>query len=77
MTVNCVPVSSATVAMAGLTANDTSVADSTTREAEPLTDPCLAVMFAVPADCPVAVPNVLMVATLAAEELQVTALLMT
>lgn len=53
---NCVPVCSATVALAGETWIDARVDDATTTAALPLTDPCCAVMVAVPADSPVAWP---------------------
>jgi pyruvate/2-oxoglutarate/acetoin dehydrogenase E1 component len=47
---NCVPVCSATVAVAGETCTDDRVDEATTRAAVPVTDPCCAVMVAVPAD---------------------------
>jgi hypothetical protein len=48
------------------------VDDATTTAAFPLTDPCDAVMVAVPADWPVARPKLVILTTLLAEELQVT-----
>ena len=73
---NCVPVCSATVALGGETCMDFRVDDATTTAAVPLTDPCCAVMVAVPADWPVAKPKLVILTTLLAEELQVTALVM-
>ena len=73
---NCARVCCATVALAGVICTDVSGDDSTTRAAVPLTEPCCAVMVAVPADWPVTWPELLMLATLLAEELHVTALVM-
>ena len=72
MALNWVAVCSATVAVAGVTVTVLRVDDSTTNAALPLTEPCWAVMVAVPADWPVTWPKLLMLATLVAEELQVT-----
>lgn len=72
MALNWVAVCSATLALAGVTVTELRAEDSTTNAAVPLTEPCCAVMVAVPADCPVTWPKVLILATLGAEELQVT-----
>jgi len=72
MALNCVAVSAATVAVAGVTCSWLRVEESTTNAAVPLTEPCCAVMVAVPADWPVTWPKLLILATLVAEELQVT-----
>src|SRR5271154_499945 len=64
---NCVPVCSATVALGGETCTDFRVDDATTTAAVPLTDPCCAVMFAAPADSPVAWPKLVILTTLLAE----------
>ena len=49
---------------------------STTKPAAPLIEPCCAVMVEVPADCPVACPPLVIVATFVAEELHCTAFVM-
>jgi len=72
MALNWVAVCSATLAIAGVTVTELRLDDSTTNAAVPLTEPCCAVMIAVPADWPVTWPKLLMLATLVAEELQVT-----
>ena len=58
--------------MAGLTAIEVRVAAVTVRDVEPLIDPDVAVMVVVPAATLEARPELVMVDTLAAEELQVT-----
>lgn len=73
MALNCVAVSAATVAVAGVTCRRLRAEESTTNAAMPLTEPCCALMVAVPADWPVTWPKLLILATLVAEELQVTA----
>lgn len=50
---NCVPVCCATVALAGVICTEVRGEDSTTKLAAPLTEPCCAVMDAVPGDWPV------------------------
>src|SRR3984957_7743930 len=69
---NCVAVCSATDAVAGVTVTELRADDSTTNAALPLTEPCCAVMVAVPADWPVTWPKLLILAPFDAEELQVT-----
>ena len=61
---------------AGTTWTDSSGDALTTRAAVPITDPCRALMVALPADWPVAWPELTMLATFVADELQVTALVM-
>jgi hypothetical protein len=64
------------MALGGETCIELRVDDATTTAAVLLTDPCCAVMVAVPADWPVAKPKLVILTTLLAEELQVTALVM-
>ena len=60
-------------ALAGVTASETSTACPTLSVADPLIEPAVAVMIAVPTACPLANPPLLMPATVD-DELQVTAL---
>lgn len=50
MALNCADVCSATTALAGAIRSETSADDSTTTTVVPLTEPCSAVMVAIPAD---------------------------
>src|SRR5436190_7383207 len=54
MALKCTLVCSAMVALPGVICTDVSTDGSTTKPAVPLTEPCCAVMVAVPSDCPVA-----------------------
>ena len=62
--------------LAGVTTIEVRVAAVTVRDVEPLIDPDVAVMVVVPAATLEARPELLMVDTLAAEEFQVTELVM-
>jgi hypothetical protein len=62
--------------LAGVTAIEVRVAAVTVRDVEPLIDPDVAVMVVVPAATLEARPELLMLATLVAEEFQVTELVM-
>jgi hypothetical protein len=59
------------LALLGLICIDVNAAPSTTTLAVALTDPDCTVMVAIPADCPVAIPELLTVATFVSEEDQV------
>lgn len=74
MALNCASVCCATLALAGVICSDTSAADSTTTAIVPLIEPSCALMVALPADCPVSWPALLTLATLPADELQLTEL---
>jgi hypothetical protein len=74
MALNCASVCCATLALAGVIWSEASADDSTTTMLAPLTEPCCAVMVAAPADCPVTWPAVFTLATLLADDVQVTAL---
>lgn len=56
--------------MAGVIANDTSTGCPTVRDADPLIAPDAAVIVALPSPTPVARPELLTVATVATDELQ-------
>lgn len=62
--------------MAGVTAIETNVGAVTVRTVDPLTEPEVAVIVDVPTETAVAIPAELIVATLVAEEVQVTELVM-
>jgi hypothetical protein len=61
--VNCSVNPAATVAVAGVTAMETTWAGVTVMVADPLMEPLVAVITAVPTDCPVTLPDALTVAT--------------
>jgi len=74
--VNCCCVPSASVGVAGVTAIDTSAAELTISVVEPVTEPTLAVIVALPCPTPLALPCVpaalLIVATVSVSELHCT-----
>ncbi len=75
MATNAWVVPKANEGLAGVTAIDTSTAGPTLSVADPLIDPEVAVIVAVPTPAPVANPPEPMLATVVKEELQLTVLL--